>query len=341
MAAAARVAGVGARAEAPLIRAALLLVLAATATAEVTAPLGRRARPGVPIVLKSDTATVVDLDGWRYDVDGFALVMPPHVPCVVRDGNGTELFRLSKPDAPYVGRALPEIPPWCRPALRVFDAVEDAPLGSAVGAPRPDLYDLVLPPAERSDARAASRLIVAAAAAAMAVLLLLRRRGLLVMLGALAAVATVVGWVRTQADYRAVAAGRIEVRFQSGERARLRTYWIYRAAGPGGVVSPPEGAVPVLRRVGESPWWAGPGPDVRVPQAGSIRVFATEEAVPAEAPPEGLAPAEAPLVLKKLWRRERPANGAWTGVLSGLPAAPVAAAGKPPVLLRLWIAAQD
>ena len=68
----------------------------AVAVAEVTAPLGPWARPGVPVLLVSDTPTVVKIDDWLFRVDGPTLVYPPRVPATVRDAAGKELLYLEE-----------------------------------------------------------------------------------------------------------------------------------------------------------------------------------------------------------------------------------------------------
>jgi hypothetical protein len=78
------------------VRIAALLVVCAAAAAEVEAPLGPYARPGIPVLLASETAQVVDLEGWRFAVHGPTWVHPPRLPCAVRDPEGKELLFLSR-----------------------------------------------------------------------------------------------------------------------------------------------------------------------------------------------------------------------------------------------------
>ncbi len=79
--------------------------------AGVEAPLGLYARPGVPVILRSNTPTVVDLDGWMFRIDGTTVVFPPALPCVVRGEDGKELFRLEDPgDRPLTGVLGEDVP---------------------------------------------------------------------------------------------------------------------------------------------------------------------------------------------------------------------------------------
>lgn len=107
--------------------------------AGVEAPLGPYARPGVPVILRSDTPTVVDLDGWTFRIDGLTPVFPPAVPCVVRGEDGKELLRLEDPgDLPLTG-VLGDVPEGLERAVPI------RPVALAAGDWRAlDLFDVVL-----------------------------------------------------------------------------------------------------------------------------------------------------------------------------------------------------
>lgn len=116
----------------------LLLVLALSG---VETPLGNYARPGVPVLLRSDAPTVVEIDGWTYRVDGTTAVFPPSVPCAVRDEEGNELFRLEDPKDRALLGVIGNVPP----ALE--HGVEIRPVALAAGCWRAlDLFDRVLAP---------------------------------------------------------------------------------------------------------------------------------------------------------------------------------------------------
>ena len=75
---------------------AFLFLAAAVAAAPPDLPLGPYARPGTPVLLRSDGAREVSLDGWRFQLrTGVTWVHPPRVPCVVRDAAGQELVTLA------------------------------------------------------------------------------------------------------------------------------------------------------------------------------------------------------------------------------------------------------
>jgi hypothetical protein len=117
------------------LKIALLLALAG-----VEAPLGLYARPGVPVLLRSDTPTVVDIDGWTFRVDGTTPIFPPAVPCVVRDEDGRELLRLEDPgDRPLTG-VIGGVPPDLEGAVGI-----PRPVALAAGCWRAlDIFDRVL-----------------------------------------------------------------------------------------------------------------------------------------------------------------------------------------------------
>jgi len=84
-------------------RGVVLLLLGAAVLADVEAPLGRFARPGVPVLLASGEPKDVVLDGWSFRVDGPTPVFPPRLPCVVEDRDGNELLRLEAAPDRLVG----------------------------------------------------------------------------------------------------------------------------------------------------------------------------------------------------------------------------------------------
>ncbi len=134
-------AGLGDRPEGPLKFSGILalLALAATSAAGVEAPLGPYARPGVPVLLRSDAPVTVDLDGWTFRVDGTTPVFPPAVPCVVRGEDGKELLRLEDPgDRPLTG-VLGDVPEGLEGAVPI------RPVALAAGSWRAlDLFDRFL-----------------------------------------------------------------------------------------------------------------------------------------------------------------------------------------------------
>ena len=56
----------------------MLILLAATLLADISLPLGRFARPGVPVLM--DGKGEVTIDGWAFTIDGPTLVHPPRLP---------------------------------------------------------------------------------------------------------------------------------------------------------------------------------------------------------------------------------------------------------------------
>jgi hypothetical protein len=395
---------VGDRAEGAL-RPLLLLLLASAAAAEVEAPLGPFARPGVPVLLRSASPVVVDLDGWTFRVEGTTPVFPPALPCVVRV-DGDEVLRLvERPDRLVgvigdpppggLGAGFVQVRPialadGCWRALDHFDgivvqggvrgdepwfpcvaqwvlaggslAVEDArrlfPEGTGLGAAadrvedlpppripapgnvRPDVYDLVGEVSRRSPPFRAARWIVLGAALAMALQILvamrgrMRARALVVGLAATAVLGAGAGILRTRADYTPVARGRLEISWFAGGVERVRTYLVYRDAGPGAEAPRAPDALPVLFGRNRAPWWRGPGEEVDVGE-GVTRVFLVEEVRRAPAPPP-LPSGEPP---RDLWARERPLRGeARAGATP--PGRPEATA-EAPLLLRVEVIVQD
>ncbi len=112
----------------------LLLVLLG-----VEAPLGPYARPGVPVLLRSEAPTTVDLDGWLFRIDGTTTVYPPSLPCVVRGEDGHELLRLEDPGDRVLTGVLGDIPPGLEGGVAV------RPAALASGSWRAlDLFDALL-----------------------------------------------------------------------------------------------------------------------------------------------------------------------------------------------------
>jgi len=105
----------------------------------IDAPLGPYARPGVPVLLRSDVPATVDLDGWLFRIDGTTPVFPPAVPCVVRGEDGREILRLEDPgDRPLTG-VLGDVPPDLEGGVAV------RPAALAAGGWRAlDLFDALL-----------------------------------------------------------------------------------------------------------------------------------------------------------------------------------------------------
>jgi len=122
----------------------LLLLGASVVAAEVEAPLGPYARPGTPVLLRSDTVREVDIDGWRFVIErGVTWVHPPRVPCVVRDREGRELLSLAAvpEDVRLVG-VVGDVPPDLGAGVR---AVQIRPQGLRARHWRAlDLFDRVL-----------------------------------------------------------------------------------------------------------------------------------------------------------------------------------------------------
>jgi hypothetical protein len=392
----------------------LLLGAAVVVAAEpLEAPLGPYARPGIPVLLRSETPREVWVGEWRFDIGvGVTWVHPPHVPCVVRDREGGELLSLAAvpEDARLVGvvgdvprglgasvRAVRIRPQGLRAqhwrALDLFDRIvvtapptgdspwvaaltdwvraggslvapkNPLPLGSGLGRVyarledagpvlepripragnvRPDVYDLVPPPARRSRALRAARWIVVGAGAAFALQILLaalgrmRRRLLLEGLLVVALLGGAVGLVRTRSDYTPVARGRIEVAYIGGGVERRRTYMAFVHAGPH-AVAPLAGAhTPILYRAGGDPWWVTPASGAPL-EAGVTRVFLVEQVRPAPGATIGDGGSPPPAAF---WDREGPRRGRWRAV-AGPEKAPVADPDGFPVLRRFEVVLQD
>ncbi len=81
-----------------------LVALWGGAVAEVSAPLGPYARPGIPLPLHSDEDTTVSVDGWTYRLraNEITYVAPMRAPCSVRDEKGNELLRLEAVPAGFM-----------------------------------------------------------------------------------------------------------------------------------------------------------------------------------------------------------------------------------------------
>lgn len=119
-------------------RALVLLALAGVAAAaEVETALDcRYARPGVPVLLRSDRPVVVDIDGWTFRVEGTTPVFPPALPCIVRV-DGEEVLHLAARPERFVG-VIGDPPPGS-------DAVPIRPAALAAGSWRAlDLFDALL-----------------------------------------------------------------------------------------------------------------------------------------------------------------------------------------------------
>jgi hypothetical protein len=390
----------------------LLLLGASVAGAELDVPLGPYARPGTPVLLRSDTAREIAIDGWRFALErGMTWVHPPRVPCVVRDPTGRELLSLAPvpADVRLVG-VVGDVPPdlgtnvravRIRPhgmraqhwrALDLFDRVlvtgpiaRDAPWLSALtewvraggslvapqnplplgtglgrvhagvegagpvlepriprpGNVRPDVYELVPPPAARSPALRAARWIVTGAGAALALqvvlaaLGLMRRRLFWAGVGLVALLGGAVGIVRTRADYTPVARGRIEVAYCGGGVERRRTYLVFVHAGPHAAAPVAAAHTPILFRAGGDPWWTAPGHGTTL-GAGMTRIFLVEEVLSGSESrlrEKGPPPAA-------FWKQEGPRRGR-ARATAGLEAAPLADPEEFPVLRRVEVVLQD
>jgi hypothetical protein len=134
------------------ILASLLLLGAAVAAAPPELPLGPYARPGTPVLLRSDSAREVSIDGWRFALrPGVTWVHPPRVPCVVRDAAGKELLALAAVPAGellvgVVGAVPPDLPRGVH-ALRIRPEGMRAQHWRAL-----DLFDRILITAPTADA---------------------------------------------------------------------------------------------------------------------------------------------------------------------------------------------
>jgi hypothetical protein len=390
----------------------LLLLGAAVAAAPPEAPLGPYARPGTPVLLRSDSAREVSIDGWRFRLGpGVTWVHPPRVPCVVRDAAGRELLAFAPvpPDTRLVGvvgdippdlgarvravriwpqgmraqhwRALdlfdrilvtapiardapwiPAVTEWVRAGGslvaqenplplgtglgRVFARIEDAgpvlePRIPRPGNVRPDVYELVPPPAAHSPALRAARWIVTGAGAALALQILLAALGRMrprlfwTGVGLVALLGGAVGLVRTRADYTPVAWGRIEVAYYGGGVERRRTYVVFVHAGPGATAPVAAAHTPVLFRAGGDPWWVAPGRGVAL-GPGMTRIFLVEEVLSGS----GSRLGEKRLPPPAFWEREGPRRGR-ARAAAGPEAPPLADPEEFPVLQRVEVVLQD
>lgn len=393
--------------------AALLLLAAAVAAAPPDLPLGPYARPGTPVLLRSDGAREVSLDGWRFALGpGVTWVHPPRVPCVVRDATGAELLTLAAvpdgarlvgvvgtvpPDLPRGVHAvriwpegmraqhwraleifdrilitepvdrhapwLPALTEWVRAGGSLVAAQSPLPVGTGLGRVhlsreeagpvrepriprphnvRPDLYDLVPPPAPRSPALRAARWIVSGASAALALQILLaalrRMRPRLFWVGVVlvALLGGTVGLVRTRADYAPFAWGRIEVAYYGGGVERRRSYVVFVHAGPAAAAPVAAAHTPILYRAGSDPWWTAPGQAARL-GPGMTRIFLVEEVLSgteSRLGGKGHAPPPA------FWQRDGPRRGR-ARAAAGPERAPVADPEDFPVLLRVEVVFQD
>ncbi|MCK6461706.1 MAG: hypothetical protein L6Q95_17625, partial [Planctomycetes bacterium] len=222
------------------------------------------------------------------------------------------------------------------------ERIDDLPLPRipAPGNVRPDVYALLRETAGRSPPLRAARWIVLGAAVAMALQILLAMRGRMRMatlaLGilAVALLGAVAGLLRTRADYTPVARGRIEVSWRKDGVERVRTYLVYREAGPEASAPRAPEAAPVLFGSNRTPWWRGPGEEAAVGE-GITRIFLVEEVRRAPGTPS-LPSGEPP---GDLWERERPRRG---GVRAGAtPVSPPEAALEAPLLLAVGAVVQD
>jgi hypothetical protein len=209
------------------------------------------------------------------------------------------------------------------------------------GNVRPDVYDLVAPPAPRSPALRAARWIVIGACAALGLQVMLaalgfiRRRSFWAGVALVAVLGGAVGLVRTRADYTPVAWGRIEVAYLGGGVERRRTYLVFLGVGPHAVAPVAAAHTPVLFRAGGDPWWASPARGATL-GAGMTRIFLVEEILSGSGSAlRGTGPLPA-----EFWRREGPRRGR-ARAAAGPEAAPVADPGEFPVLRRVEVVLQD
>ncbi len=145
----------------------------------------------------------------------------------------------------------------------------------------PEIYDLVGGNVGGSAPLQSARWIVLATSLALLIHLVLARRAGVAprraVFGCLlfAAVGTAIGLWRPQADYRALARGKIEIAYRGGGFERVRTFHVMAYAGPGARVVVPPGSQPVVYRVGVGAWWDAPGAPGML-EEGVVRLFVTE-----------------------------------------------------------------
>ena len=282
--------------------------------AEVSAPLGPYARPGVPVLLATKGETVLVVEGWRYKAEPLMIVHPPFVPCTVRNAAGKELLRLEQvpPGRKLIGTTgsghdledgaervhievalLPDAYWRC---LDVFDEViGKAPMidawkraGGDRGIPRvgniaPYVYDLVEAPIEPSAAWALARLIILVTGIALGSMVFLGAHVGLVTLVALLGGA--VALVAPGARFEAAVAMEIEVIYHLPEATRTRVFVGHTAVGGGASVTPHPQSVPLFYRAAADPWWEGVERSCPL-EPGVIRLFLTEELQEASRGPE-------------------------------------------------------
>jgi hypothetical protein len=128
-----------------------LVALVGAAAAADPAPLGRYARPGVPIALRAEGPREVTVGGWTFPLaTGVSYVFTPTVPCLVRDRAGRQLwsFEAVPHDVFLLGLVGPRpalLEEQLEPAVGRPVQVETLHAEHLVGSWRAyDLFDLVL-----------------------------------------------------------------------------------------------------------------------------------------------------------------------------------------------------
>lgn len=306
----------------------LLLLL----IAEVSAPLGPYARPGVPVLLVTKGETELVVEGWRYKAAPWTIVHPPFLPCTVCNAEGKELLRLVPVPTTdeFIGttgsggdtRVHIEAAKLSKRYWRCLDLFDDvvgeAPIidewrraGGGRGIPRvgniaPDVYDLVASPQEPSAAWALAKLIILVTGIALGSLVFLGAHvglvALVVLLGG--AVALLAPGER----FEAAVAMEIEVIYHLPEATRKRVFVAHTAVGGGASVTPRPQSVPLFYRAAADPWWESVERSCPL-EPGVIRLFLTEELSEASRGPEEPKRGEAPI--GKLADTFKPKKGRW------------------------------
>lgn len=313
----------------------LLLLLA-----EVSAPLGPYARPGVPVLLVTKGETELVIEGWRYKAEPLTIVHPPFLPCTVHNAEGKELLRLEQvPPRKLIGTTgsgfdleggpmqvhieVAMFPGVYWRCLDVFDeVVGTAPMIDAwkraggdreiprVGNIAPDVYDLVDMPVGASPAWGTARLVIVVTSVVLGALVLLRAHlGLIALVAVFGAAA---GLLAPRAEFDAEVATELEILYHLPGSTRRRVFTAHTAVAGNAHVTPHPQSVPLFYRAAADPWWNGVDRSCAL-EPGVIRLFLTEEIQTASRGPEG---GEGPM--GKLVEAFRPKRGRWrVGISAG------------------------